>query len=89
MEHLFGSFVSQAFTGALIDSRNSLTQDIVLAFEFGTGRQILPQQAIGILIGSPFPWMVWPGKVELCFQSPRNQLVPGELGAVVRGDRQG
>ncbi len=52
----------------------------------GAFRQVLADQAIGVLVGSAFPGVVRIGEVERDASSGLDALVIMELGAVVSGD---
>src|SRR3972149_490138 len=50
-------------------------------------RQVLPDQAIGVLVCAALPGRIWMSKVETHIQGRRNDLVMSELSAVVRSNR--
>ena len=52
----------------------------------GTLGNVLTDESVGILVGSAFPRVVWPGKEESHACSPGDSLVLGELQAVVGSD---
>ena len=47
--------------------------------------QVLPQQAVGVLIGAPFPGVVRMGEVDRQVEFAFQFEGPGELAAVVQG----
>jgi len=78
---------SKAFTGAVVKPVHRPVQfRLSDRGENAVLREVLANQAIGVLISAAFPGRIWMGEIELSLQRPRDILVIAELPAVVGGD---
>ena len=85
-EHLVGGAPAETVPGSIVDLCHDLLQ-------FGLGdrveatglREVLSDQAIGVLVAAALLGGVGLGEVEADAQAPGDPLVVGELSAIVRG----
>ena len=78
---------AKAAAGAVVEPGGDLgTLPLSEELEIRALRQVLANQAIGVLIGPPFPGMVGSGEVEAGAEESLDLLVAMELGSVVGGD---
>jgi len=55
--------------------------------EVGALREVLTQQAVGVLVGAALPWALWVAEVDLQAGVEPQPFVLGHLGALVPGQR--
>jgi len=82
---MIGGLIAKRFALALIQSfGNSLNLFIGDRCEVAAFREVLPVQAVGILVESAFPTMIRMRKVKLRCQGRRYRLVGRKLSAIIR-----
>ena len=86
-EDLVGGFIAQHFAGARVE--------LVLHFgdrgvgdagKAGALGEVLPHEAVGVLVEPAFPGVIGPGEEKGGSQPARDLLMAGELLAIVGGD---
>jgi hypothetical protein len=61
-----GSFVSQCFSGPLIQAQRDLVElRLRKTRQVGASREALPQKQIGVFVGAALPGTLWIAEVDL------------------------
>jgi len=86
MENFEGALEGQALPGPVVQRADMGLELPVCDFRQirGLGK-VLPQQAVGVLIGAAFPRMIRVGEVDRQVEFAFQFEGPGELAAVVQG----
>src|SRR5208337_3550662 len=86
-EHLAGCFVAERLSGTGVEFvLDPLDLGVSERREVRAFWEVLTQEAVGMLVQSPLPGMIWLGEIDLSFQACRDAGVPGKFLAVVVGD---
>lgn len=83
-EHLIGRFEARAFSGAIVEFVHGLSHLVIGdVAEISALGKVLPDQAVGILVGAALPGGIGVGEVEAGIKYPSDVGMLGELLAVV------
>jgi len=87
-KHLPGRRPVETFSRSRVQPmRNGIELTLGIARQVRPLRQILPQQAIGVLIGATLPWAMWIGKEHLDGEPLGQPLVLGHFFASIISQR--